>query len=157
MGWLNYVKSANINMLDLLLSLALQPSVVSCKITVSMLFMSYYIMKTGPCNVYPLEPHFYIVKLAFAGVYLFFFFFALKHRLWVLVRTASPRRFLCVPTIYVLSKNKKNNKNFLLKIFIFCAFKNLCILHGQVFIMIFSEIHLKYLKTLCSTITMPKI
>ena len=32
------------------------------------------IMKTCPCNVYPLEPHFYIVKLGFAGVYLFFLF-----------------------------------------------------------------------------------
>ena len=32
------------------------------------------IRKTCPCNVYPLEPHFYIVKLGFAGVYLFFLF-----------------------------------------------------------------------------------
>ena len=32
------------------------------------------ITKTCPCNVYPLEPHFYIVKLGFAGVYLFFLF-----------------------------------------------------------------------------------
>ena len=27
-----------------------------------------------PCNVYPLEPHFYIAKQGFAGVYLFFLF-----------------------------------------------------------------------------------
>ena len=40
-----------------------------------------------------------------------------------------------VPTIYVLSKNKKNIKDFLLKFFIFYNFKNLCILHGQVFVM----------------------
>ena len=33
-----------------------------------------FIMKTCPCNVYPIEPHFYIVKLGFAGVYLFFLF-----------------------------------------------------------------------------------
>ena len=32
------------------------------------------ITKTCPCNVYPLEPHFYIAKLGFAGVYLFFLF-----------------------------------------------------------------------------------
>ena len=32
------------------------------------------IRKTCPCNVYPLEPHFYIEKLGFAGVYLFFLF-----------------------------------------------------------------------------------
>ena len=44
------------------------------------------IMLTCPCIVYPLMPHFYIVKLGFTGVYIFLIF-ALKHRLWVLVRT----------------------------------------------------------------------
>ena len=29
---------------------------------------------TCPCNVYPLIPHFYIVKLVYTGVYLFFVF-----------------------------------------------------------------------------------
>ena len=53
-----------------------------------------------------------------------FSYFCSKRRLWV-----------CVPTIYVLSKNKKNSKNFLLKIFIFYNLQNLCILHGQVFVM----------------------
>ena len=33
-----------------------------------------FVMKTRPCNVYPLEPHFYIAKLGYAGVYLFFLF-----------------------------------------------------------------------------------
>ena len=33
-----------------------------------------YITKTCPCNVYPLEPHFYIAKLGYAGVYLFFLY-----------------------------------------------------------------------------------
>ena len=32
------------------------------------------IRKTCPCNEYPLKPHFYIVKLGFAGVNLFFLF-----------------------------------------------------------------------------------
>ena len=41
---------------------------------------SLYITKTCLCNVYPLEPHFYIAKMGYAGVYLFFLFFALKHR-----------------------------------------------------------------------------
>ena len=36
-----------------------------------------------------------------------FVIFAPKHRLWVLVRTASLWRFLRESTIYVLSKNKK--------------------------------------------------
>ena len=31
-------------------------------------------MKTCPCNVYPLEPHFYIAKLGYTGVNLFFLF-----------------------------------------------------------------------------------
>ena len=33
-----------------------------------------YIRKTCPCNVDPLKPHFYIAKLGYAGVYLFFLF-----------------------------------------------------------------------------------
>ena len=32
------------------------------------------IMQTSPCNEYPLTPHFYIVKLGFTGVYIFFLF-----------------------------------------------------------------------------------
>ena len=39
----------------------------------------------------PLEPRFYIVKLGFTGVYLFFLIFDPKHRLWLLVRTASAK------------------------------------------------------------------
>ena len=49
------------------------------------------------------------------GVYrgiCYFLIFDLKHRLWVLIRTASLRQFLCAPTINVLSKNKKNIKKF---------------------------------------------
>ena len=65
--------------------------------------------------------------------------YAPKHKLWVLVRTASPRRFLRVPTIYGWSTTKKNIKYFLLKIFIFHNFKNICILHGHVFVMIGPE------------------
>ena len=37
-----------------------------------------------------------------------------------------------MPTIYVLSKNKKNIKLFLMKFSIFKSEKNLCILHGHV-------------------------
>ena len=32
------------------------------------------IRKICPCNVYPLKHHFYIVKLGYAGLYLFFLF-----------------------------------------------------------------------------------
>ena len=55
-------------------------------------FSDLNIRKTSPCNKYPLQPHFYIVKLGFAGEYLFFLILAPKHSLWVLVRTASLRR-----------------------------------------------------------------
>ena len=46
--------------------------------------------KTCPCKVYPLKPHFYIAKLGFKG-YTYFS----KHRLLVLVRTASCTQNLC--------------------------------------------------------------
>ena len=52
-----------------------------------------YITKTRLYNFDPLKPHFYIVKLGFTGVYINFLIFAQKHILWVLVRTASSRRF----------------------------------------------------------------
>ena len=61
----------------------------------------------------PLKPHFYLVKLGFTGVYIIFLISDQKHRLWVLVRTASARQFLWVPTIYVLSRNMKDIRNFL--------------------------------------------
>ena len=41
----------------------------------------------------PLQSHFYTVKLGFARVCISFLILAQKHRLWVLVRTDSPRRF----------------------------------------------------------------
>ena len=41
-----------------------------------------------------------------------------------------------MPTIYVLSKNKKNITIFHLKIIIFTAVKNCSILHGHVFVML---------------------
>ena len=37
-------------------------------------FHTCTIRKTCPCNVYPLEPQFYIAKLGYAAVYLFFLF-----------------------------------------------------------------------------------
>ena len=58
------------------------------------LFPSIWIItKTCLFNFDPLKPHFYIVKLRFTGVYIIFLIFAQNHRLWVLFRTASPRRF----------------------------------------------------------------
>ena len=51
------------------------------------------ITKTYLYNFDPLKPYFYIAKLGFTGVYIIFLISAKKHRLWVLVRTASSRRF----------------------------------------------------------------
>ena len=50
------------------------------------------ITKTRLYSFDPLKP-FYTVKLGFTGVYINFLISAQKHKLWVLVRTASPRRF----------------------------------------------------------------
>ena len=49
--------------------------------------------KTCLYNFDPFQPHFYIVKLGLTGVYIIFLISAKKHGLWVLVRTASSRRF----------------------------------------------------------------
>ena len=38
------------------------------------ILVSLCIRKTCPYNEYPLEPHFYVAKLGYAGVYLFFLF-----------------------------------------------------------------------------------
>ena len=65
-------------------------------------------MQTCLYNVYSLTPHFYIVKLGLQE-YSFFLIFA----------EAVQR----VPTINVLSKNKKNITFFHLKIIIFTAVK----------------------------------
>ena len=53
------------------------------------IFLSCNIMITCPCTIDPLTPHFYMVKLGFTGIYILFLIFAQKHKLWVLVRTAS--------------------------------------------------------------------
>ena len=93
--------------------------------------------KTCLYNFDPLKPHFYIVKLGFTGVYIIFLISAQKHRLWVLVRTASPRWFLRVPTIYVLSRNMKNIRIFYLNHF--CGVKFSVYLNRRVFVMGTSE------------------
>ena len=87
------------------------------------------------CFIPPYTPSLYSKTGVYRSIH-YFLIFALKHILWVLVRTASLRRFLRVPTIYVLSKNMKKVKDIKLKIVIFTAVKNRCILHGHVFVMI---------------------
>ena len=72
-------------------------------------------MTTCPCNVHPLEPHFYIAKLGYAGVYLFFLF--LLQNIDCGYSFEPPRQG------DVLSKNKKNINIFLLKVFNFQSSK----------------------------------
>ena len=43
------------------------------------MYLNLITRKTCPCNVYPLEPHFYTAKLGYRGVYLFFLIFAHTH------------------------------------------------------------------------------
>ena len=70
-----------------------------------------FITKTCLYNFDPLKPYFYIVKLGFTGVYIIVVISAQKHRLWVLVRSAS---------IYVLSRKIwKISEFFIRKIAIF--------------------------------------
>ena len=78
-----------------------------------------------------LHPNFIKLNWGLQG-YTIFLIFALKHILWVLVRIAS------LPTIYVLSKNKKNVTFFHLKITIFTAVKYCSILHGHVCVIVFA-------------------
>ena len=87
-------------------------------------------------NFDPLKSHLYIVKLGFTVIYISLFGFARNHRLWVLVRTASLRRFERVPTIYVLSRNMKNIRVFFLSaIFQFMEVKLSIYLNRSVFVM----------------------
>ena len=52
-----------------------------------------HITKTRLYSFDSLKPHFYTVKLGFTGVYINSIISAQKHRLWVRLRPASPRRF----------------------------------------------------------------
>ena len=78
------------------------------------------------CFIPPYTPLLYRLAEVYRGIH-YFLIFALKHILWVHVRTAS---------IYVLSKNmkivKKKNQ---MKVVIFTAVKNGCIFHWRVFVM----------------------
>ena len=60
-----------------------------CPALVSALPLHAQITKTCLYNFDALKPTFYVVKLVFTGVYIIFLISAQKHRLWVLVRTAS--------------------------------------------------------------------
>ena len=52
-----------------------------------------YITRTYLYNFDPFKPHSYIVKLGFTGVYIIFLVSARGRGVWMLVGTASARRF----------------------------------------------------------------
>ena len=78
-------------------------------------------------NMSVLEPHFYVTKLGYAGVYLFFLF--LLQNIDCGYSLEPPRRGGSneYPQSMFWSKNKKNIKNFQLNFSIFKAKKSLCI------------------------------
>ena len=93
-----------------------------------------FIRKTCPCKEYPLKPHFYIVKLGFAGVYLFFLFLLQNIDCGYSLEPLGEAVLTCTHNLCFEQKQEKYQK-FSDEIFNFYNFKNLCILHGQVFIM----------------------
>ena len=110
------------------------------------------VLITGLYNFDPLKPQFYTVKQGFTGVYIIFLISAQKHRLWVLVRTASPRRFYRVPTIYIYSRNMKSkHQSFLSENFsvfggeMFCIFVQACFRNGVCGISLVSSLIFQHL------------
>ena len=95
--------------------------------------MSAYVIitKTYLYNFDSLKPHFYIVKLGFTGVYIIFVISAQKHRLWVLVRTASTSTHnLCFEQKY------EKYQNFLSEKLPFLVVKFSIYLNRRVFVML---------------------
>ena len=102
-----------------------------------------HISKTSLYNFDPLKPHFYIVKLGFTASTLFFSYFCSKHRLWILVRTASPHSkpinyiLQCLTSTHnlYLEENYEKYQNFLSGNFKLLVVKFLVYLNRRVFVM----------------------
>ena len=92
------------------------------------------IRKTCPCNEYPLKPHFYIVKLGYAGVYLFFLFLLQNIDCGYLLEPARRGGSNVYPQSMFWAKIRKISK-FLSENFHFCKQNIFYILHGRVFVM----------------------
>ena len=86
------------------------------------------------CFIPPYTPLLYSKTGVYRGIH-YFLIFALKHILWVLVRTASDAVLTCTRNI-CFEQNDENSKKNQLKNVIFTAVKNRCILHGRVFVMV---------------------
>ena len=77
----------------------------------------------------------YIVKLGFTRVYIIFLTVLENIRLWVLVRTASLRRFLRLPKTFFLSRNTKIIRVFLYTNFQFFDVNYSIYLNRRVFVL----------------------
>ena len=91
-----------------------------------------HITKTCLYNFDPLNPHFSIAKRGFTGVYNTFLISAHKHRLWVLVRTASPSTH----NLRFEQKYEKYQNFFLSENFQFLEVKFSIHLNGRDYVMI---------------------
>ena len=97
----------------------------------------FAITKTRLYNVDPLQPHFYIAKVGFTGVYINFLISAQKHRLWVLVRTARRGGSNEYPqSMFWIEIWKKKILEFFSKNFHFLAVKFSIYLNRLVFVML---------------------
>ena len=85
-------------------------------------FIRWCIRITFPCHIYPLLPHFYIAKLGYAGVYLFFLFLLQNIDCGYSLEPPRPAKIRKI--------KKKSTENFQ-----FIQHRKICILHGHVFIM----------------------
>ena len=101
-----------------------------------MLHTKFHQDNMSVCFIPPYTPFSHSKTGVYRGLH-YFLIFALKHILWVFVRTASMRRSYRVPTIYVWSKNMKIHlvKKFQLKNVIFTDVKNRCIMHWRFYVM----------------------
>ena len=94
-----------------------------------------HITKTYLYYFDPLKTHFYIVKLGFTGVYIIFLISAQKHRMWVLVRTASSRRFLTSTHNLCFEQKYEKYQHFFSENFHFLVVKFSLYLNRLVFVM----------------------
>ena len=87
-----------------------------------------YIRITCPCGLYPIRPHFNIVKVGCTWVYIFLIF-ALKHRLWV-----NEAVLMCTHNQCFTAKIRKILEFFIRKTK-FYSHEILLYIHGRVFVM----------------------
>ena len=90
-------------------------------------------------------------------LYSLFFLVCLKHRLWMLVRTTSERRFWQLPTIYAMTINKKTVNSWHVKNAVHRVMKDSIKLHRYVIVMIFHYLVLKCTGLNYSIILFPRI